>query len=257
MRDQYISRLEEQLEKLIEGGFVHLFGKKITAHQIALELARTMEDNLRTGHQGDEERLTAPDRFVIYLNPTVQAQLIRKQPALPGMLSQHLVELATQSGYQMVTSPIVQFAASSDLETDAFRVHSSHTNRVESSTSVFQPVQVPPKRSRPNNAQLLIDGTRVIALEQNIINIGRSPDNEVVLDDVRVSRHHIQLRMRSGTYILFDVQSKGGTWVNNIMVREHHLQSGDVIRIGGTQIVYVEEGSAPPGTTQTMNRVEP
>jgi pSer/pThr/pTyr-binding forkhead associated (FHA) protein len=108
-----------------------------------------------------------------------------------------------------------------------------------------RPVEVEPLRETnnhtPHNPQLIVNGKHIIPLQKPIVNIGRSKDNHLVLDDLFVSRHHIQLRLRFGRYTLFDTSSQSGTKVNDVPVREHRLQSGDVIRVGKTQIVYLED----------------
>ena len=58
-----------------------------------------------------------------------------------------------------------------------------------------------------------------------------------------------KLRLRFGHYVLFDTQSYSGTTVNDVQVKEHILQTGDVICIGRTRLVYIEDSVA--GDTQT------
>jgi pSer/pThr/pTyr-binding forkhead associated (FHA) protein len=98
-----------------------------------------------------------------------------------------------------------------------------------------------PQSAAPKNPQLIINGEQTVPLTDQIVNIGRSRDNQIVLNDPYASRHHIQLRLRFGVYTLFDTQSQGGVYVNDVIVREHRLQPGDVIRLGKTQMVYFEE----------------
>ena len=52
--------------------------------------------------------------------------------------------------------------------------------------------------SLPENAFLIIEGTKAIPLNQSTITIGRHQDNMVVIDDPRVSRHHMELRVIQG-----------------------------------------------------------
>jgi pSer/pThr/pTyr-binding forkhead associated (FHA) protein len=59
----------------------------------------------------------------------------------------------------------------------------------------------------------------------------------------------VQLRLRFGSYTLFDMNSHAGVLVNDVPVREHRLQPGDVIRLGKTQLVYLEDMF--PGGSQT------
>jgi pSer/pThr/pTyr-binding forkhead associated (FHA) protein len=62
-----------------------------------------------------------------------------------------------------------------------------------------------------------------------------------VLDESTVSRTHAQIRLRFGHYVIFDTDSQTGTFVNNVRIREHRLRAGDVIRVGKTSLVYMED----------------
>jgi adenylate cyclase len=88
---------------------------------------------------------------------------------------------------------------------------------------------------------LVINGEQTIALTADLVNVGRSRSNDIVIDDPHISRHHIQFRRRDGAYWVFDTNSQSGTFVNNVAVRQHALQPGDVVRIGRTQLVYLED----------------
>ena len=92
-------------------------------------------------------------------------------------------------------------------------------------------------------SQLIINGTRIVKLEKAVINIGRSHDNDVILDDPSASRHHVQIRLRFGVHTLFDVNSRGGTHINGEPAKQHALRAGDVIQIGGTQIIYMVDAA--------------
>ena len=68
--------------------------------------------------------------------------------------------------------------------------------------------------------------------------IGRSPDAEVFLDDVTVSRNHALLvRRRDGLYI-DDLGSLNGTYVNRRRIESHKLTDGDELQIGKYKLTY-------------------
>jgi hypothetical protein len=71
--------------------------------------------------------------------------------------------------------------------------------------------------------------------------IGRSPEAEVFLDDVTVSRNHALLvRRRDGLYI-DDLGSLNGTYVNRHRIESHRLQNGDELQIGKYKLTYLDE----------------
>ncbi len=77
-------------------------------------------------------------------------------------------------------------------------------------------------------------------LEDERASIGRSPDANVFLDDVTVSRNHaLIVRRRDGLY-LDDLGSLNGTYVNRIRVESHKLKDGDELQIGKFRLAYLE-----------------
>jgi len=71
------------------------------------------------------------------------------------------------------------------------------------------------------------------------LRIGRSPDAEVFLDDVTVSRNHALLvRRRDGLYI-DDLGSLNGTYVNRRRIESHKLVDGDELQIGKYKLTYL------------------
>ncbi len=71
------------------------------------------------------------------------------------------------------------------------------------------------------------------------LNIGRDPTNDMVINHPSASRYHAQIKVQSGRYTLFDLNSTNGTFVNgDLVVGSHALDPGDAIRIGSTQMVF-------------------
>ncbi len=72
------------------------------------------------------------------------------------------------------------------------------------------------------------------------LTIGRSPDAEVFLDDVTVSRSHALLvRRRDGLYV-DDLGSLNGTYVNRRRIESHKLADGDELQVGKYKLTYLE-----------------
>jgi Tol biopolymer transport system component len=69
------------------------------------------------------------------------------------------------------------------------------------------------------------------------ITIGRTSDNDIVLDDNMVSRHHARLDLQADTYVLTDLGSANGTWVNGRRISAPvSLQANDSIRFGKVSV---------------------
>jgi hypothetical protein len=70
--------------------------------------------------------------------------------------------------------------------------------------------------------------------------IGRSPDCEVFLDDVTVSRNHAVLVERDGEFFVEDQSSLNGTFVNRRRIDSVRIENGDEIQIGKYRMTFVE-----------------
>ena len=77
-------------------------------------------------------------------------------------------------------------------------------------------------------------------LETEHTNVGRHPDSEIFLDDVTVSRRHAEIVHTPGaTYMVKDVGSLNGTYVNRERVDEARLRTGDELQIGRFRLSFV------------------
>jgi len=74
-------------------------------------------------------------------------------------------------------------------------------------------------------------GSRFL-LDTDVVSIGRSPESDVFLDDVTVSRKHAQIDRTNSEFSISDSHSLNGTYVNSISVTSQVLRMGDEIQIG-------------------------
>ncbi|MEO3974749.1 FHA domain-containing protein [Streptomyces sp. CAU 1734] len=82
--------------------------------------------------------------------------------------------------------------------------------------------------------------TTVRPLPARTVRIGRSPSNDLVVDDLTVSRHHAELRLRpDGTHEIADLGSHNGTFLNGAPVTTAPVAQGDVIGIGHSAFCLV------------------
>jgi hypothetical protein len=81
----------------------------------------------------------------------------------------------------------------------------------------------------------------------DVVTAGREPDSDLFLDDVTVSRQHAELRRMTGGWLLRDVGSLNGTYVNRQRIEEVALAPGDEVQIGKYRFAYLVGGDT--GTT--------
>jgi pSer/pThr/pTyr-binding forkhead associated (FHA) protein len=69
--------------------------------------------------------------------------------------------------------------------------------------------------------------------------IGRSPDCEIFLDDVTVSRKHAVVLQRDGTFLVEDLGSLNGTFLNRRRIESGELADGDELQIGKYRLTFL------------------
>ncbi len=78
--------------------------------------------------------------------------------------------------------------------------------------------------------------------DQKVITIGRDEENDLVLKDNAVSRHHAKIEAGEHGYLLTDLDSQNGVFINDKSIRSQQwLNNGDIIKIGRHSIKYSQE----------------
>jgi len=82
------------------------------------------------------------------------------------------------------------------------------------------------------------DKGREMVIQSPLVSIGTLPENGLVLTDPTVSRKHAVVEETPGGYLLRDLDSTNGTFLEGVRVREGYLSSGSVIRLGQTEMTF-------------------
>ncbi|TDV42617.1 glycogen accumulation regulator GarA [Actinophytocola oryzae] len=86
-------------------------------------------------------------------------------------------------------------------------------------------------------------GSRFL-LDRDTTSAGRHPDSDIFLDDVTVSRRHAEFRREGGEFVVIDVGSLNGTYVNREPVDSAVLAGGDEVQIGKFRLVFLTGANA-------------
>ena len=79
-------------------------------------------------------------------------------------------------------------------------------------------------------------------LEADVTRAGRHPDSEIFLDDITVSRRHAEFVRQGPGYVVRDVGSLNGTYLNRERLEEAPLDHGDEVQIGKFKLVFLASG---------------
>ena len=88
-------------------------------------------------------------------------------------------------------------------------------------------------------------GSRYL-LDVDVTRAGRHPDSDIFLDDITVSRRHAEFAREANGYVVRDVGSLNGTYLNRERIEEAALGNGDEVQIGKYKLVFLS-ASSPEG----------
>ncbi len=234
------------MEALVEGTLARLLPGRLEPVDLQRHLLRTLED---TAAQG------APAlSYTIRLHRDDVAHLARTYPGLTDQLAAAIVEGARQAHITLPAQPEVLLLPDEHLRPRSLIVTGEAARAGATTTGGPQvradgepaPTPLPP-------AFLVLDGERTVPLRLPVISIGRRLDNDIILEHTSVSRVHAQLRLRFGRYVVYDLGSSGGTFVNDQRVQECLLKPGDVLRLSGVSLIYGEDQAARSTPTEVSD----
>ncbi len=240
-----LQRLESWIAQLVEEPFVRLFADQLLPQDVAMHLVRAMENGEQIGADGMPE---VPGSYQIALHPKDLSALRRDHPNVDQALASALTTLASHMQLRLRRPPTIELVA--DRRVSLHNVHITPLNgefTVDERTRDLDLSRVQEhaasESAPPNPAYLVIEGQRIFDLTVPLTSIGRALDNDLILEDRRISRHHAQLHQRHGRHVLQDLGSTGGTFVNGQPVRETVLHSGDLISLSGVKLLYVSQNN--------------
>jgi pSer/pThr/pTyr-binding forkhead associated (FHA) protein len=95
----------------------------------------------------------------------------------------------------------------------------------------------------PEKNVFLVINRQITPLTKDVTTFGRLLDNDVVLQDEAISRHHAEICNEDNKYVLVDKHSTSGTFVNGRRIARCVLNSGDLISLATLQIMFVNNNS--------------
>ncbi|NJP05157.1 MAG: DUF3662 domain-containing protein [Chloroflexaceae bacterium] len=236
-----LSRFEQFMESLVEDSVARLFRSPVQPAEIAKRLERAMES-----HQTiSVRRVIVPNIYRVFLNPRdfMAFQPIRKE--VEREMANYLNELANERQFTMLEHPRVEMSEDSAVPRRTIQVVAETVERgSEGATQVMTATAQLQSSSQQNQRALLLlettNGPHPIPLESTLLNIGRGLNNDIILEDTRVSRHHAQLRYKTRRFWITDLGSTNGTFINGERISEAALGDQDVISLGGLELLFRE-----------------
>ena len=262
-----LAAVERFFERLFERPAARLFQARLEPAQVQRAIERAIEAERRV----HARRSYAPSAFRVLLSKSDIAGLEGDQATLARELAESVRLYARSHGYTLLSRPGVEIEASAAVQSGDVRVYADPVElnvqpRARSMNNgealTISPPPGPPASSdveidenvsvgqatavfaapHPNapRAQLALraPGREVwrVPVRPGTIRIGRALDNDVVLPDDRVSRHHGQFGIRLGMLVYTDLGSTNGSYLHGNQVSEIALGPGDVLQLGSSTV---------------------
>jgi len=245
-----LTALERFLERLVERPIGRLFRAPVEPEQLRRRVERAMEEGRRSSAGG----IRVPDRYRILLQPDDLDGFLRRYPAPEPDLREAAHAYARGRGWLLRERPLVTLhpskavsrgdivvaATISDEELGAANMAtgtsdgrpSLEVTAVMPVAAIGQVALLVSSRGRPD---------RHVAVAGGVLRIGRAVDNEVVLADERVSRHHGLITTAHGSLIYRDLASANGSYLRGERVSEVALGPGDELTLGSTSLRLIRD----------------
>ncbi len=235
-----LDAIEKRIRDLFESSSSILTG----SGQSALLIHRLCESLQEYFSEEDTQQRSGIPVFEIIVNPLT----LKRWQGLPDW-EKNLVEIITSTAAEFdlhfAVPPQFTLTSRNSISRDEVLVSVS-----ESMTETEETGAIPLQSENgtgesvdlsSTHACLILQGDKVIPLIRSVINIGRKGSNQIVINDLRISRTHAQIRRIQGNYVIFDVGSSGGTFVNSTRINQRTLRTGDVISLAGYPMIYTED----------------
>lgn len=236
-------QLEARLQALFEDQFLSLLPGITREERLIQKLALALRQNIV---EQKEKGAVAPNTFTLIV--AKGAEQAWKEPRIMNALKNIISAATREVGLKMDTQPIITITTDDTYSENDISIIASHTlEPVEDTKGMVVDSEKPAGSAdpMPENAFLIVEGVKVFPLKEAVVNIGRRLENHLVIDDPRISRNHAQLRAINGRYVLFDLNSTGGTFVNGQRTSQTVLYPGDVISLAGVALIFGQDTPPP------------
>ncbi|HEY8135019.1 MAG TPA: FhaA domain-containing protein [Candidatus Limnocylindrales bacterium] len=259
-----LTAVERFFERLFERPAARLFQERVERVQIQRGIERAMEAERVVR----ERRAFVPAHYRVLLSTADAAALDGDMASLTRDLAEQVRVYARAHQYTLQARPSVEVIGSNAVASGDVRVYADRAPAPtrNAPTAPPEPAPVPVNADgddapdvdddaatvpgatavfaapRPNTprAQLAVRSPGQPVSRLNVrpgtIRLGRALDNEIVLADDKVSRHHGQIGIRLGMLVYTDLGSTNGSYLNGALVTEIALGPGDVLQIGSSTV---------------------
>jgi hypothetical protein len=242
-----LDRFEESFERLVEGSVGRVFKAPIQPAEIGRKLERAMVTNQVVS----VDSTLVPNDYRVALNPQDMIAFADLLPALGGRMESWLNEVADLHGFRLIDRTRVLVVGDESVPRRSIQVTAAiadkpsvdkreqeELQRTELYRIVSKANGIQPLRFKFSNGPQ--EGTEFL-LRKSATTLGRSLENDIVLESSEVSRHHARIELHSDGMRIIDLNSTNGTRVNGRTVRSQTIKAGDEVTFGNLNARIIGE----------------
>ena len=232
-----ISDIETKLETFFEDKLQSFFN---TSPLILLTnvLIKEFENSIRIK---DGKRI-APNVFNIFIQ---KKDHFKEDELIEWKIFAHqlIIELAQNNSY-ILSGPIYLETFFDETIKNKYLVSAAQTTPTSGKTiNIITKTASLSDDGKFPSAYMILWNEKIYEITKSVTNIGRRDENDLIIDNLRVSRLHAQIRKIKGGFMLFDIDSTSGTKVNGHLIKQQRLINGDVIEIADVPIIFSCDGN--------------
>jgi hypothetical protein len=223
-----LARFERALERIVEGSIAGVFRLRVQPAEIGRRLERAMLD----GRVTSVGTSLAPNLYEVRLHPEDAAVFAGWDEALSREMETWLAELTFARGLSTVGPIRVRLVEDASVGRRSVRAEGRFAGGAASAATSRRPDRVLPQ---PLKLLPIERGDPHLSLRSSPVTVGRADDNDLVLADGEVSRHHARLEPDGQGWRAVDLGSTNGTWVNGVRVNVATIAVGDEVAFGASR----------------------
>lgn len=265
-----LARFEEVAEILFTGMFKKNNNTRLQPVEIAKELVRVMLRN----KQVSISQVYVPNVYRVFLHSSDWSPFASFGDAFLIELSKYLYAEGKKSGFTFLSKPSIELHSDDTVKPHEMFIEVDFDDSIEvlwedqeaeeegslestgvsedwrDRTNIFQgqlPLNLVNSQEHGRKSCYVLeiiqgpDSGRTFPLEGNEVHMGRHAQCEIVLKDLEISRRHLKVSQSGDDWIVDDLGSTNGTWLNGQRIAKQRISPGDRVEIGETVFVLRKE----------------
>jgi Protein of unknown function (DUF3662)/FHA domain len=265
----FLKHIEKRMESLVEGVFGRAFRRQIHPVEIAKGLTKQMDE----GRMVSISRTYAPNDFTIHLSKEDTESIRAYQASLKDELIQYASTHAENKNYHLMTPPRIRFETEDTLRFGEFGVTAKLTGGdgprekgapqdTSGQTRIFRTEESTGGEIDQGTAAISADEARRHGLAREIVelaigdekyplegrgpwSVGRSQENDIVINDPNVSRKHARISRADNGFVVEDLGSTNGTLLDGAPIDRERIEGGDELTFGQSTVHFIRRIDSP------------